>query len=72
MVLNLLTKVFGSKNERELKRIQPLVDKINTLEPEIQALARSRCGESDPTRGTSLTVGRFRWELFGIPHKVFP
>ena len=38
MVFNLLTKVFGSKNERELKQIQPLVDKINALEPEVQAL----------------------------------
>ena len=39
MVFNLLTKVFGSKNERELKQIQPLVDKINALEPEVQALS---------------------------------
>jgi preprotein translocase subunit SecA len=38
MVLNFLTKVFGSKNERELKQLQPLVDRINALEPEIQAL----------------------------------
>ena len=38
MVLNLLTKVFGSQNERELKRLQPLVDQINALEPAIQAL----------------------------------
>jgi preprotein translocase subunit SecA len=38
MVFNFLTKVFGSKNERELKQIQPLVDKINALEPEVQAL----------------------------------
>jgi preprotein translocase subunit SecA len=39
MVLNFLTKVFGSKNERELKQLQPLVDRINELEPEIQALS---------------------------------
>ena len=39
MVFNLLTKVFGSKNERELKQIQPLVDKINVLEPEVQSLS---------------------------------
>jgi preprotein translocase subunit SecA len=39
MVFNFLTKVFGSKNERELKQIQPLVEKINALEPEVQALA---------------------------------
>jgi len=39
MVLNLLTKVFGSKNERELKKLQPLVEQINSLEGEIQALS---------------------------------
>ena len=38
MVLNFLTKVFGSKNERELKQMQPLVERINELEPEVQAL----------------------------------
>ena len=38
MVLNFLTKVFGSKNERELKQLQPIVDRINALEPDIQAL----------------------------------
>ena len=39
MVLKLLTKVFGSQNERELKRMQPIVDQINALEPAIQALS---------------------------------
>ncbi len=39
MVLNLLTKVFGSQNERELKRLQPIVDHINALEPAVQALS---------------------------------
>jgi preprotein translocase subunit SecA len=39
MVLNLLTKVFGSKNERELKRLQPIIERINALEPELQAMS---------------------------------
>jgi len=39
MVFNFLTKVFGSKNERELKHLQPLVEQINTLEPEMQAMS---------------------------------
>jgi preprotein translocase subunit SecA len=39
MILNFLTKVFGSKNERELKKLQPLVEQINSLEPEIQAMS---------------------------------
>ncbi len=39
MVSNLLTKVFGSKNERELKKIQPVVEKISALEPRMQAMS---------------------------------
>jgi preprotein translocase subunit SecA len=38
MVMNFLTKIFGSKNERELKKIQPIVDQINSLEPTVQAM----------------------------------
>jgi preprotein translocase subunit SecA len=33
-----LTKLFGSKNERVLKALQPQVDTINALEPAMQAL----------------------------------
>ncbi len=36
---NLIKNVFGSKNERELKRLAPKVDQINRLEPEFQALS---------------------------------
>ncbi|MBW2227577.1 MAG: preprotein translocase subunit SecA [Deltaproteobacteria bacterium] len=39
MVSNLLTKVFGSKNERELKKIQPVVEKTNAFEPRIQTMS---------------------------------
>ncbi|MBQ7617386.1 MAG: preprotein translocase subunit SecA, partial [Desulfovibrio sp.] len=35
----LFRKIFGSKNERYLKRLNPLVQKINELEPSCQALA---------------------------------
>lgn len=42
MISMLLTKIFGSKNERELKRFQPLVDAINALEPEMQAMDDDR------------------------------
>jgi preprotein translocase subunit SecA len=38
MLLNFLTKVFGSKNERELKTLNPLVDQINAWEPEYSQL----------------------------------
>ncbi len=34
-----LTKVFGSENNRFLKRIQPIIDQINALEPGLQKLS---------------------------------
>jgi preprotein translocase subunit SecA len=38
MIGKVLTKVFGSKNERYLKQIQPLVNRINELESSVQPL----------------------------------
>ncbi len=37
--MNLIQKVFGTHSERELKRIMPLVDKIESLRPAMQALS---------------------------------
>ncbi len=34
----ILKKIFGTKNERYLRSIKPLVEKINSLEPEVQKL----------------------------------
>src|SRR5687767_4025820 len=34
-----LTKVFGSENERTLKKIIPFVQQINSLEPEVEKLS---------------------------------
>ncbi len=59
MIFNFLTKVFGSKNEREMKRMLPVVARINALEPEIQAMSdaelraqtdrfRERLAEGEP------------------------
>ena len=37
--MSLLTKIFGSYSDRELKQIYPIVDKIEALEPEYKALS---------------------------------
>ena len=34
-----LTKVFGTSNERAVKRLMPIVAQINALEPEVQQLS---------------------------------
>ena len=39
MLNKVLTKVFGSQHERDIKKLQPLADAINALEPEIEALS---------------------------------
>ena len=39
MINTLLGKVFGTKNERELKRLMPRVEAISALEPQMQQLS---------------------------------
>ena len=39
MLNNLLAKVFGTSNERAVKRLMPTVAQVNALEPEIHALS---------------------------------
>jgi preprotein translocase subunit SecA len=49
LINTLLGKVFGTKNEREIKRLLPRVEAINALEPEVQKLTddqlRAKTGE---------------------------
>lgn len=37
-MFELVKKIFGNSNERELKKLQPIVDKINSYEPNISKL----------------------------------
>ncbi len=39
MILNFFTKVFGSSNDRILKKLAPVVQRISDLEPEMKQLA---------------------------------
>jgi len=39
MIDKVLTAIFGSKHERDVKRMLPIVAQINALEPEISALS---------------------------------
>ncbi len=41
MITKALTKIFGTKHEREMKRLQPLVDRINSFEPAMKKLRDS-------------------------------
>ena len=39
MIDQVLTAIFGSKHERDVKRMLPIVSQINALEPEISRLS---------------------------------
>ncbi len=39
MFNRVLELIFGTKNERELKKLRPIVERINSLEPEVKALS---------------------------------
>ncbi|MBV4412513.1 preprotein translocase subunit SecA [Enterobacteriaceae bacterium YMB-R22] len=39
MLIKMLTKVFGSRNDRTLRRMRKIVSKINAMEPELEKLS---------------------------------
>ncbi|MAZ90592.1 MAG: preprotein translocase subunit SecA, partial [Maricaulis sp.] len=38
-MLSIARKIFGTENDRKLRRMRPMVEKINALEPDFQALS---------------------------------
>ena len=40
--MGLISKLFGTRSEREIKKIQPIVDKILALEEEYKALSQEQ------------------------------
>jgi preprotein translocase subunit SecA len=48
MIWNLVAKVFGTKHDREVKKLQPLVDRINSLESETKALSDAELKAKTP------------------------
>lgn len=39
MLVKLLTKVFGSRNDRTLRRMRKVVEQINRMEPDMEKLS---------------------------------
>jgi preprotein translocase subunit SecA len=45
MIDKVLTTIFGSKHERDVKRMIPIVQQINVLEPEVSAMPDEQFGQ---------------------------
>ena len=71
MVSQLLSKVFGSRNDRLLKRMDKTVAKINALEPEISALddsaLRAKTDEFKARLAKGETLDDLLPEAFAVP-----
>jgi preprotein translocase subunit SecA len=55
----LVKKIFGTKNEREIKRLREIVNKINKLEPELDALSNKELIEES---------NKLKEKIRGNPH----
>lgn len=70
MIGTILKKVFGTKRERDLRRLTPLVEEINTLEPEISNLSdaelRAKTDEFKKRLAEGETLEDILFEAFAV------
>jgi preprotein translocase subunit SecA len=74
MVGSLLRMVFGTKNEREIKRLWPLVEQVNSLETQIANLSdiqlKDKTGEFKRRLETGETLEDILPEAFAVVREV--
>ena len=70
MLGTLLAKVIGTQNERELKRLRPIVEQVNALEPALQALTdeqlRAKTADFKTRVANGETVDALMPEAFAV------
>jgi preprotein translocase subunit SecA len=70
LINTVLTKLFGTKNEREIKRMQPMLQRIAELEPAQRALSdeglRAKTDEFKGRLGQGATVDDLLPEAFAV------
>jgi preprotein translocase subunit SecA len=74
MIQKLLAKLFGTQNDRELKKLRPLVAQINALEPSIQPLSddalRGKTAEFKQRLASGQTLDDLLPEVFAVVREV--
>ena len=74
MFLDVLQKIFGSKNERELNRLKPLIRAINELEPAVAQLSdgqlQAKTGEFRERLAQGETLDDLLTEAFAVVREV--
>lgn len=74
MFNSILQKIFGTKSERDIKKLQPMVSAINELEPSIQKLSDSQLRDKTSEFKTKLeqgaTIDDILIEAFAVVREV--
>jgi preprotein translocase subunit SecA len=74
MVGTLLRKVFGTKNERDIKRLLPLVEHVNSKETQIAGLSdtelKDKTGEFKRSLEEGKTLDDILPEAFALVREV--
>src|SRR4030065_307157 len=58
MLGNIFKKILGTKNEREIKRLDETVDRINAFEPSISSLTDSALRQKTDEFRSALSAGK--------------
>src|SRR5229473_1001401 len=70
MIQTLLAKVIGTQNERDLKRLRPIVDEVGVFEPELKSLTdeqlRAKTVEFRARLAGGATLDELQAEAFGV------
>ncbi|HOD76019.1 MAG TPA: hypothetical protein PKJ17_08325, partial [Syntrophorhabdaceae bacterium] len=73
-MLNFIQKLFGTKNERELKRIAPLVDEINGFEDGVRSLSdgqlKAKTAEFKEKLADGMTLDDILTEAFAVAREA--
>src|SRR4030066_451984 len=74
MIGTLLGKVFGTKNEREMKRLWPIVEQVNSLETQMTGLSdeqlREKTGEFKKKLESGSSLDNILPEAFAVVREV--
>ncbi len=57
MIQKVLTSLFGTKHERDMKKLRPMVEKVNSFEPAMQALTDEQLQAKTPEFKARLAKG---------------
>ena len=70
MFAKVLTKVFGSKNERDIRKLSPVVEAVNAVEERVKALSdediRSRTAVLREQLGNGMPIEELLPEAFAL------